>query len=491
VPPSLIPAPPSTSQFLEEVGPTGGITAYALTSGDRGATTTLGTTPTPRSPLASATAALATTFLPRGWPASVTPDYLPYQAAAFPAHVAGWVSQSLVTGALLTALAAGTTAAGAAPPPQAPPPQPSSFTQPSSADPPPALLLAAAPPAAAAAAAAAGKWITKDGLGAAGRLLVGSRLGAAIDDDPRRWRMLAEAATTAGLALEVATAAAPPAAFVPLAGAGTLCRAVGKGIARPAFRVVQTHFAAGSGQEAGGAGGGDGAGAGAGGGRGGNVGDVAAKEEVWEVAAQVAGLAGAVAVLGAAQAGGLGPTGLALIWAASQAAHVGFRAASLRALRFRGLNQKRAAAAAAAFVRGGGVAAAAAAGGGGGGAPPRPPPPDDRWSRFLFHSSLPLPSLSLSLLTSVADLTQQAGTQGGPRTGGRGDQGQQRQGAAGGEGGGHGLRRGGKGGVERGGRGSRWSREGGRELGWVGGWVGRFWLVWLFGCVCVVCGLWV
>jgi hypothetical protein len=48
---------------------------------------------------------------------------------------------------------------------------------------------------------------------------------------------------TAGLALEIATAAAPPSAFVPLAGAGTLCRAVGKGIARPAFRVVQTHFA--------------------------------------------------------------------------------------------------------------------------------------------------------------------------------------------------------------------------------------------------------
>lgn len=33
---------------------------------------------------------------------------------------------------------------------------------------------------------AAFKWIAKDGVGAAGRLLVGGRLGLELDDDPRR-----------------------------------------------------------------------------------------------------------------------------------------------------------------------------------------------------------------------------------------------------------------------------------------------------------------
>jgi hypothetical protein len=53
-------------------------------------------------------------------------------------------------------------------------------------------------PVGATAAAAAIKWIVKDGIGAAGRLLVGGRLGLEFDDDPRRWRMAAEALTTLG-----------------------------------------------------------------------------------------------------------------------------------------------------------------------------------------------------------------------------------------------------------------------------------------------------
>lgn len=63
-----------------------------------------------------------------------------------------------------------------------------------------------------------------------------------------------------------------------LAGAGNFAKAFGKGVGRPAFRVIQTHFAAGN-----------------------NVGDVAAKEEVWEVAGQLTGLACSVAVLRALQ----------------------------------------------------------------------------------------------------------------------------------------------------------------------------------------------
>lgn len=55
-------------------------------------------------------------------------------------------------------------------------------------------------PVGAVAATAAIKWIIKDGIGAAGRLLVGGRLGREFDDDPRRWRMVAEAITTLGAA---------------------------------------------------------------------------------------------------------------------------------------------------------------------------------------------------------------------------------------------------------------------------------------------------
>lgn len=66
-----------------------------------------------------------------------------------------------------------------------------------------------------------------------------------------------------GLALEVCTAAFPS-QFLLLASLGTFSKAVGKGMGKPVFRVVQTHFAAA-----------------------GNVGAVAAKEEVWEVSAQV------------------------------------------------------------------------------------------------------------------------------------------------------------------------------------------------------------
>ena len=44
-----------------------------------------------------------------------------------------------------------------------------------------------------------------------------------------------------------------------LAGAGNLALAAGKGMGKPCFRIIQTHFAR----------------------KRGNVGDVAAKEEVW------------------------------------------------------------------------------------------------------------------------------------------------------------------------------------------------------------------
>jgi Vitamin B6 photo-protection and homoeostasis len=47
---------------------------------------------------------------------------------------------------------------------------------------------------------------------------VGGRLSTVFDEDPKRWRMLAEALGTLGMSLEIATAFAPPQAFLLLAG---------------------------------------------------------------------------------------------------------------------------------------------------------------------------------------------------------------------------------------------------------------------------------
>ena len=63
-------------------------------------------------------------------------DYLPYQLWTVPSHIFGWLSVSLATSSLLKALGGSPGAAGVA------------------------------------ASAAAIKWITKDGIGAAGKLLV-------------------------------------------------------------------------------------------------------------------------------------------------------------------------------------------------------------------------------------------------------------------------------------------------------------------------------
>lgn len=75
-------------------------------------------------------------FLPVGFPDTVSPDYLAYQLWAVPSHITGWMGGSLITSSLLAAVG----------------------------------IKAGAGPAAGAAASI--RWITKDGIGALGRLLV-------------------------------------------------------------------------------------------------------------------------------------------------------------------------------------------------------------------------------------------------------------------------------------------------------------------------------
>lgn len=75
-------------------------------------------------------------FLPVGFPETVSPDYLAYQLWAVPSHITGWMGGSLITSSLLAAVG----------------------------------IKAGAGQAAGAAASI--RWITKDGIGALGRLLV-------------------------------------------------------------------------------------------------------------------------------------------------------------------------------------------------------------------------------------------------------------------------------------------------------------------------------
>lgn len=236
---------------------------------------------TDASPSKNVTDLLKGLILPVGYPDSVTPDYLAYQLWAVPSHITGWMGSSLITSSLLAAVGlkagAGTAAAGAA----------------------------------------SIRWITKDGIGAIGRLLVSAgRGGTVFDEDPKRWRLIAEGFTTTGRALEIATAVFPQ-QFVLLAGLGNFTKAVGKGMGNPCFRIIQTHFAKDN-----------------------NVGDVAAKEQVWEVVAQLIGLALSIALLNGIDATG-DPTNAVWAWVAIQSVHVALRYKSLSVIQLPTLNQKR------------------------------------------------------------------------------------------------------------------------------------------------------
>uniref|UniRef100_A0A061S062 Upf0420 protein n=1 Tax=Tetraselmis sp. GSL018 TaxID=582737 RepID=A0A061S062_9CHLO len=220
-------------------------------------------------------------FIPQGFPNSVSPDYLPYQLTTLLTHVTGWCEASLATSTLLKAVGVGASVEGVT------------------------------------AATAGIKWILKDGVGAVGRLFIGGGLAGYFDEEPRRWRMTGELVNTVGVMLEIATAMYPK-LFLVLAGGGTLAKSVGKGMGKPAFRVMQQHFAISR-----------------------NVGDVAAKEEVWEVAGQMSGIAVTVVLLKVLESHQSAES-LLLTWAVLAVSHIYLRYRSLKELRFTSLNQKRA-----------------------------------------------------------------------------------------------------------------------------------------------------
>ncbi|XP_057435231.1 protein root UVB sensitive 5 isoform X2 [Lotus japonicus] len=221
-------------------------------------------------------------ILPAGFPGSVSDDYLHYMLLQFPTNVTGWICHTLVTSSLLRAVGIG------------------SFSG-----------------TTAAASAAAIRWVSKDGIGAFGRLFIGGRFGNLFDDDPKQWRMYADFIGSAGSIFDLTTQVYP-AYFLPLASLGNLTKAVARGLKDPSFRVIQNHFAIS-----------------------GNLGEIAAKEEVWEVVAQLIGLALGILILdtpGVVKSYQV----LSLTWLSMRLLHLWLRYESLSVLQFNTINLKRA-----------------------------------------------------------------------------------------------------------------------------------------------------
>jgi len=219
-------------------------------------------------------------ILPAGFPGSVSDDYIYYMLWQFPSLVTGWASNTIVTSSLLKALGIG------------------------------------ADPATAGGATAAIKWITKDGLGALGRIFIGGRFGSLFDEDPKQWGMYGDILASFGSVLDLLTPVFPQ-RFLVLASLGYLLQAMGRGLAAPSNQVVHTHFAISE-----------------------NVGDVLAKEEVWTVAAELCGLALGVCILAAP--GMMTYWKLALTWVVLRIVHLYIRYMCLATLRLYTINYKRA-----------------------------------------------------------------------------------------------------------------------------------------------------
>ncbi|KAF5759513.1 putative Root UVB sensitive family [Helianthus annuus] len=220
--------------------------------------------------------------LPAGYPGSVSDDYLEYMLFQFPTNVTGWICHTLVTSSLLKAVGLDYSSATTA-----------------------------------AASAAAIRWVSKDGIGAVGRFFIGGRFGNLFDDDPKQWRMYADFIGSAGSIFDLCTPLYP-AYFLPLASLGNLTKAVARGLKDPSFRVIQSHFAVS-----------------------GNLGDVAAKEEVWDVSAQLIGLGLGILVLSTPGLVNSYPV-LASTWMTMRLLHLWLRYQSLSVLQFNTVNLKRA-----------------------------------------------------------------------------------------------------------------------------------------------------
>ena len=139
-------------------------------------------------------------FLPRGYPNSVGPGYLEYVGWQWAHHAAASANGVLASSFLLYAVGLGS---GAIP------------------------------------TAGALNWVLKDGIGQLGTLLFGRFLGHRFDVQAKSWYLAASAKLNAGMALEMATFAAPS-LFLPLGSAANAVKGLAwmcGGSTRSAFNV--------------------------------------------------------------------------------------------------------------------------------------------------------------------------------------------------------------------------------------------------------------
>lgn len=163
----------------------------------------LGSTKTP-SFLARSLRSIETTFLPAGYPQSVTPDYLTYQVYDTLQALCSTITGTLATRAVLKGVGVGD--------------------------------------ATATAMSGTVSWLLRDGAGMIGRILFASVVASDLDHDAKRWRLAADVTNDIGLLINILSEHAPREYFIYLACISSLFFAV-TGTAGGATRSSLTrHF---------------------------------------------------------------------------------------------------------------------------------------------------------------------------------------------------------------------------------------------------------
>mmetsp|Transcript_15595 Transcript_15595/g.25832 ORF Transcript_15595/g.25832 Transcript_15595/m.25832 type:complete len:830 (-) Transcript_15595:544-3033(-) len=177
---------------------------------------------------------LRSMFFPLGFPDSVSSDYLPFTAWQFVQNFAASAAAVLATQGLLRAVGLG---AGKAIP-----------------------------------AAATLNWVLKDGMGKIGAMLFGSIFGNCFDNDPKRWRLAGDLVYDIGLGLEILSPLAPS-LFLFTASLANAAKTISYMIRLPPRAAILRSFA---GRE--------------------NLGDISAKYNSQEVAANLCGMSVGIAL---------------------------------------------------------------------------------------------------------------------------------------------------------------------------------------------------
>mmetsp|Transcript_1740 Transcript_1740/g.2981 ORF Transcript_1740/g.2981 Transcript_1740/m.2981 type:complete len:472 (-) Transcript_1740:221-1636(-) len=143
-------------------------------------------------------------ILPRGYPASVSPDYIQFVVWNVLRHITASSYAVLGTSQMLKALGVGSATASNL--------------------------------------SATLNWVLKDGLGLSSKLLLASQFAPLVDRNPKRFRLLGDFVMTVGPIMELLTPLFP-AHFLLFASLGTLFKKGADVATGPAYRVFLNHFA--------------------------------------------------------------------------------------------------------------------------------------------------------------------------------------------------------------------------------------------------------